>query len=154
MNTEMENTPKLTKVKEFVTSKEHKPVPETRFRCIEPRLAKETDAFFNETQEVPGEPDGFVWPGGVMELAGPDPKKMLDMLNISFRKHHVRLFRLSIHEDCGGYGDRMPKEKTLDFIAGELIRAKRVVEEYFAGEAEQPQVRIYAVMFDGVFEIT
>jgi len=145
----------IKKIAEWTISKEHVTVPQAEVICIEPRLRYKTEEFL-ATSRAPGVPDTNIYPGGAMELASNDPKHALDKLAISYDKHGVRRFVLTVHEDCGGYGERMPYsyDKALEFMTEELRRARLALEGYFSGRGERPVVLTYAVMFDGVYEVS
>jgi hypothetical protein len=143
----------IEKAKEWQISPEHVHISGAEARCIDPRFAEQTDGFLAEVRGE-GSPDSFIKAGGAMELAGEHPEDMLHQFTISYDKHGVRDFTLTVHEDCAAYGDRMPKEHgaAIEFMAAELRKAREVVLAHFEGR-ELPTVRLYAIGFDGPYKI-
>lgn len=107
--------------------------------------------------------DRLTLPGGAQAFAHDDVKEVGDVgkvfawgADIAKRLHHAKRLALTIHEGCGAYGEAMPKgrDKALIFIEGELRKAAKTAAAYLETKKVQIPVETYAVMFDGVYEIT
>jgi carbonic anhydrase len=92
--------------------------------------------------------------GGAKSLTQ-EGSPLLDQIDISLRLHNTKEIALTIHHACGAYGDVMPKDQTeaLTFIEKELRTAADTVHNYLKTKGKQVPVKLYAVMFDGIYEL-
>jgi hypothetical protein len=124
-----------------------------RFRGVQNALKEHKNwHLFDRTQ----------WAGGAKELALENPEHLtpiaeaiLGQLAISLKLHDAQEVALKVHEACGAYGDAMPKdrEEALRFMEAELRKAADVVHSYLEKQGTPRPVRLYAITFDGVYEL-
>ena len=63
-----------------------------------------------------------------------DKIALIENIGISIKLHHPHKIILTNHTDCGAYGGSKKfksHEEEIDFHKGELMRAKKIVEEKF-----------------------
>lgn len=106
--------------------------------------------------------DRTQWAGGAKELALDNPEQLtpiaeaiLGQLAISLKLHDAKEVALKVHEACGAYGETMPKDRdeALRFMEAELRKAAGVVHTFLEKQGTPRPVRLYAVTFDGVYEV-
>ncbi|MES2953616.1 MAG: carbonic anhydrase [Patescibacteria group bacterium] len=148
---------RVQKIFDYPSSMGHYDADVCTFRCFDDRFTRATEEL-ERAQGWTHHVDRIVRPGGAKRLICDDPSdptidaaSCLDDMQLSVKLHHPKVIAIFLHQECGAYGDAMPKEhdKALEFIAVELRRARETIEE----SGLPCRIRTFAAMFDGIREI-
>lgn len=150
----------MKKIVDVESSMEHYTADAWCVECIDDRFRKALDL----QKEVEGWEhfDRTQWAGGAQEIALEDPKSLspvaeeiLNQLAKSIKLHHTKSVVLTVHEECGAYGEAMPKdvEESNKFMQEELRRAAETVRVFLQTKGKDLPIRKCIVRSDGIYEV-